>query len=232
MRPRLALIILSVIAILMPFRTIEAGEDVRTFKLHMDNGEVKPVGGDIYYLAIFTADGKPYGGSLSADFRSTVFDISLLPEKEKVTTTVAVQISSAGDITHTVNVDARHMESFFINKDYIVLPKRKGRIEKGGPFIRLKFHRTSSQKEKKQEPLNEWEITLKQKRAKITGRLSPSGFIDFSHVTKDPIHCFLKDPSSSKPYEYTLFPAVQGARKGLVIYSVWDVTNPRYEASK
>lgn len=193
-------------------------EEITVFKLKTEDGRLTPVSGRPYMIASFSPQGEPHSG-IFADFRSTKFDLTEVEDKYKKDVGVAVQQTASREFTHTVIVNATGLKSFFIDKDYIVYPPGVSKVKKGGAFIRLIFHAKSKNK----EPINSWEITVKHGDETITGKLSSSGVFDVSNVTLNPIICALKDPVSKMQYEYTAYPAVRGAVKGMVEYLVWNI---------
>jgi hypothetical protein len=196
--------------------------DVRIFKLVSEGEKITPADGSPYFIAAFTSDGKTPPG-LFADFRNTKFDISSVDERLKNEVGVAVQMSPDNRFEHTVLVDGTNLEFFYIDNDYIVFPQNVSAIKENGPFVRFVFH--SQGGDGKSEPLGDWGISVEQEGRKVSEKLS-AGAVDLANVTLAPIHFSLTDPSTSKTYEYVAFPAVRGAVERLVVYMVWDVTNP------
>ncbi len=197
-------------------------QEMRNFKLVSAGEKLQPAGGGPYFLAIFTQSGGA-GPGLSANFRSTQFDIAEVASELRDNIVIAIEVDDSYNTTHTISVDAAGLASFFSDKDYLVFPPKRSQVAQYGPFIRMIFHGKTSSTNEKPKPLDGWEIAVSQKDRTVRGKLTSTGVFDVANVTLDPVRCTLKDPANSATYTCVTFPVVRGAVNGLVVYKVWDV---------
>jgi hypothetical protein len=164
---------------------------------------------------VHTADGDIPRGMLSPDYKSTLVDVSELAGKEDSLGLVHQQ-NSDGETSHAVSIDIRQLESFYIDKDYIVFPFGTNAVESGGPFVRLVIRAISYDNGKL---MDQQEITVQQGERTVSGKLS-NGVFDLSGVTSDPIEITVTGLSATTTYQYKAFITLRGAVKGFITYEI------------
>jgi len=197
--------------------------DARILKFVSEGEKLELASGEPFMITAFTSEGKDALG-ISADLRNSKFDLSSVDERLKSKLAVGVQVSPDNKIGITVSVDGTGLGFFYIDNNYIAYPQSAFAINKNGPFVRFIFYRLGA--DGKDEPLGNWQVNGEQAGRKFSGKLS-DGVFDLANVTLDPIHFTLTDPSTSKTYESSAFPKIRGAVEGLIIYKVWEVTDPK-----
>jgi len=219
------------LAVILHIGTSGLAQEIRTFKLISKAGRLQPTDGGPYILAFFTEDGNSIPG-ISANFRSTRFDISGVAENLRNDITIGGQADlSTLKTTHEVFVDATKLTSFFIDKDNIVFPPSVSQIEQNGPYIKMIFYAKPASSDTKPKPLEAWDVIIEQTGEFSKGKLTSSGIFDVSNVKLAPLRWSLIDSNSLKVYKSVCFPVFRGAIKDLVVYEVWDINTTLYEQS-
>jgi hypothetical protein len=205
-----------------------AGQQIRTLKLVEKNGEYEFASGTEYFLTVF----QPQGGedpSFSADYRSTKWDISAVAKKAKRIPLGVQEIS--GRMTHEIAVNPTGLESFTVDKYYIVFPGSDMRLGSNGPSVRLRFFLKKAPGADSRGVAAGWEIRATQGNRLTQGRLSKEGDVDLLKVGLEPIKCVLRSPAG-RTYQYVVYPSVRGAITGIVFYSILDIDDPMYESRR
>ncbi len=182
-------------------------------------GERTFVGDIPFILSMYDADGNLTGG-LRGDFSNTIMDISSLPEQYPRTLTLGGQLNGAA-LDVTVGLGRKISGAVFTDAQGLVFSDNARQLNENGASIELQFNSPTGNN----ILLNDLVVLVKTRSGKILNtRIIDGVMLVVEGVPREVLDITVTARTYRTVWTGILFPIYRGAKVGLVIYSLNNVS--------